>query len=724
MSRHRPGRATVAAASAAGLLAAAAVAAVAGSPPTSAQAPRFDATGPLVFSHEVPVDEQRPGFEPDIHVGPGDRLYTTMPAGSLLTRSYIYYSRDHGNSYHFVPDAVADKPGTCAGGGDTELALDAKGNLFFSDLQNLTNLSNSVSTDGGHTFTTTCLGADNTPVDRMWYALHGTLGSPGFVLYEDYDAVISGVTSTPTLNNPLPVSNQLVEEYSTDGLTFSPVVNADPAGSGCLGAAAYNCVTSNEGISGNQVIAPNGDLLIAHTTSDGNQVVVSRGVLTRVGPVLEARWHNTVVDASLCPDTATRPGTCGATTFATIAEDSAGHFYTVFASQPQVNTPNGAVATGPYEVYVVSSADGVHWSSPVQVSHGGSNAFPWITAGSSGRVAIAWYHANEVGEGKGNYTFDSLRHAEFSVQVGESLDALAARPHYAISTVTEHPIKYGPICTQGLGCTISGGDRSLGDFLQLTTDARGALVVSYVDDTSQAYVPGPTPGSQVANAGPIGISRQIGGPSLFAQVGTVRGAAGGPGLAMGSVSDPYGDFFYTGETQKLPAGPGLTLTGAAVSRAADGGLTVTLRARSLSSLAVPAPIPGDTALWILRWTDYTPGQVGNGHIYYAGMQSVAGGAPTFFTGDVAPMPASQNMFMEFPVDHTVPGSYDARTGVITIHVPAADVGSPGTGSVLYSAVGFTASSPGPLSAVTLFNQLGATPPFDVVLGAPGRPDRG
>src|SRR4029079_11884311 len=91
-----------------------------------------------------------------------------------------------------------------------------------------------------------------------------------------------------------------------------------------------------------------------------------------------------------------------------------------------------------------------------------------------------------------SYLLDSLTHAEISVQVGESLNALAAHPKWTVSTVSEHPIKYGPICTQGTTCTVSMGDRSLGDYLEVNHDAKGALVLAYVNDTSNTYTVGPT----------------------------------------------------------------------------------------------------------------------------------------------------------------------------------------------------------------------------------------
>src|SRR3954465_12160952 len=131
----------------------------------------------LTFSHEVVVDQQRSGFEPDIAIDNADRFYTTVPNGSSPPHSFIWQSVDHGKSFQMIPGQVGlGKPTTCPqGGGDTEMQMDKKGDLFFSDLQNLTNLSNSVSTDHGRTFRTSCASAPNSPVDRMWYAVHGNL---------------------------------------------------------------------------------------------------------------------------------------------------------------------------------------------------------------------------------------------------------------------------------------------------------------------------------------------------------------------------------------------------------------------------------------------------------------------------------------------------------------------------------------------------------------------
>ncbi|MDQ1695243.1 MAG: hypothetical protein QOJ03_596, partial [Frankiaceae bacterium] len=605
----------------------------------------------LRFSHEVVVDQQRSGFEPDIAIDGADRWYSSVPNGSSSTHSFIWRSLDHGKSFQMIPGQVGlGKPLTCfQGGGDTEFALDKKGDIFFSDLQNLTNLSNSVSTDHGATFQTQCVSVTNTPVDRMWYAVHGNLGDPDFAIYEEYDAVLSGLN----VNGNFP-TNQLVEVVSHDGINFQPVINSRLASGhlddDCLGGGMPNCVTDDEGIPGNQVLAKNGDLLIAHSGGDGNQVIVSRGHPSEIaGGVTQASWKNYVLNASLCPDKPhAPPGICGAANFATIAEDSAGHFYVAFSSQ---KTDLNGKAIGPYQTYVVASKDGFHWGRPTLVSRGGSNAFSWITAGSNGRAAVAWYHANETSE-KGQYLLDNLTHAEISVQVGESLDALSAHPHWSVATVSEHPIKYGPICTSGTTCTVSMGDRSLGDYLEVNHDAQGALVLAYVNDTSNTFTVGPT--GAIAENGPVVMVKQIGGPSLIA--GRISGPGKGPGAAWNSVTDSRGDDFYNAAAQHLPAGANLDLTGASIREDAKG-LVITMRAKSLANLRIAPTAGGTTGEWITRFTTYNPHTPGNGHIYYAGMESFAGQAPRFFAGDTAPTQVpSEQISMLFDSNTSVPGS--------------------------------------------------------------------
>ncbi|MDQ1467539.1 MAG: hypothetical protein QOH10_1954, partial [Actinomycetota bacterium] len=453
-------------------------------------------------------------------------------------------------------------------------------------------------------------------------------------------------------------------------------------------------------------------------------VQVSEGKISN-GPPVTATWTESPnLDASLCPDprcvdSSGNPEAIAGENFATIARDAAGYLYVTFTEGPIDTAGN---LTAPEQIYVVRSltpagADPskVKWSRARRISGRGTNTFPWITAGSDGRVEVAWYHTNRTTT-NGLYGASNLTDAEWSVQLGQSLNAHAASPTYQIATVSEHPVKYGQICTNGLGC-VTGGDRSLGDFLQVTIDNDGAAVVSYVDDTSADTAAGENAGVEV-------VSRQIGGPSLLASVGTIAGPGAGPGQALDSVTDPSGDADYSANAMRTPASPNLDLRGASVSDPAGETFTVTMNVKSLADLTVSPALGGPDASWIVRWTQVTPGKTGNGHIYYAGMDNngAGSGVPSFFAGDTSCIPGPGNpadhcKYLTYPQTTTLSpsqASYDPATGVITLHVPEDAVGDPEGPTTLYSVTAFTATSTQPQSATTIFNLIDAATPFDVV----------
>jgi hypothetical protein len=719
---------------------------LAGAADSKRSAPRGkQADSSIGFSHAVVVDQQRPGFEPDVKVDGKGTIYSSIPFGFSTTQSFVWASHDAGNSYQLTPGNIGPgKPTTCVGGGDTDLFVDPGNALYFSDLQGLTNISNSKSTDAGASWTTNCAGAPNTPDDRMWFAGTGSSAGGNLVLYQDFDVAAGSATTGG--------NNALVETMSADGTTFQPVVNTSPS-TDCVGIALHDCVTGNEGISGNQVVdSATGNVYIAHTTVNGNGtgatpgVQVSEGKIAAGSPTTATWTESPNLDAALCPDrscvdSSGNPEEQAGENFASIARDSANYLYVAFTAGPLDHTSNDANFggyTAPEQIYVVHSLhpagtdpSKLRWSAPQAITgtgaSAGTNTFPWITAGSDGRVDVAYYHTAEVsepgtciGSGSGTcnlYGAGSFSKAEWSVQMGQSLGAHDSRPSYGTSNVSETYVKHGQICTNGIGC-VSGGDRSLGDFLQVTTDSQGAALVSYVFDTSGNSSAG-------EDVGPEVISRQTSGPSLLASAGTVSQGSG-PGEAMGSVTDPTGDAFYNANGSSSPAGDNLDLTGASLANGPNKTLIAKVDVKSLSSLAVSPSVGGPDASWLIRWTDVRPGTTGNGHIFYAGMDSGGGGSPTFFDGETAGIPPSNpgehTKYLAYPQTNKLSSSqasYDAKTGVITLTIPRSDVGNPADGSVLYSGTAFSATSTTPQSANTLFNLVDATTPLELVVGAPG-----
>jgi hypothetical protein len=691
------------------------------------------------FSRMVVVDQQRPGFEPDVKVNGRGRIFTSIPFGFSTTSSFIWRSTDRGNSYQLVPGNIGTgKPTTCAGGGDTDLFIDPHNALYFSDLQGLTNISNSVSTDGGKTWTTTCSGAPNSPVDRMWFTGTGSLAKNNLLLYQDYDQV--NTSASP--NNP--GGNQLVETLSTDGTDFVPVLNPNLAGTDCAGTAV-NCVTDNEGISGNQVVDPKtGNVFIAHTTINGNGqggtpgVQVSEGVIDTSNPAVPtATWTESPnLDGALCPQTPHRscvdangnPTELAGENFASIARDAAGYLYVAFTAGPidhNSNDPNFGQLTKPEQIYVVHSRQpatmknpsAITWSRPRRItgahrgSSAGTNTFPWITAGSRGRVAVAYYHTRDASQAGPVFGAANLTHAEWTVQVAESLNALGKAPRYRHAAVSDGPIKYGQICTNGLGCA-TGGDRSLGDFLQVAPARNGALLVSYVNDTGGNVQAGEDTGPEV-------ISRQISGPGLFA--GKRVSVNGGPRRASGHVRDRRGDAFYSANGSRVSADKNgasrLDLTAASIRQPRHKGyLVATLRLRSLKSIAGNPTLGGADASWLLRWNVLHQHAAGNGLIEYVGMDNNGAKTPTFFMGTTSCIPPQNQgehcKFLTYPQTRKIKGRVLHKRHLIKLFVPRKALRLHKIRRLI-SVTAFTATSTTPQSASTIFNLIDATSPFDV-----------
>src|SRR5437667_4387437 len=129
----------------------------------------------------------------------------------------------HGQRFRPVPGDLATfgKPTTCIGGGDSALAVDTANRLYFADLQGLSNVSNSVSSDQGATWLTTCNATNDVGVDRPWIA---TLKDPqnGGALYQTVDQIGQCVGACE--QNLGQVGANVVEiTRSQDGVTFTPL---------------------------------------------------------------------------------------------------------------------------------------------------------------------------------------------------------------------------------------------------------------------------------------------------------------------------------------------------------------------------------------------------------------------------------------------------------------------------------------------------------------------
>jgi hypothetical protein len=693
----------------------------------------------ITFDTPTVVDNYRPGFEPDVVIDPrsGGPTYTSMPFGFSTTQSFIYRSDDNRKSFHLTEGNVFGKPLTCAGGGDTELQIDpVSGAAYFVDLQGLSNFSTSTSRDQGATWDTTCDGVNGVGVDRQWVGIDSNGGTSAVGdgpndgrLYLDYDNIFQNTDPANT------AGNQLVMNESLDGVHYGGLCQA--AGAPCPGTAPV--ITADEGIPGNIVVdnVPGSRfqhrVYAIHTNSAGNGVIVSycSGAPSDDSAAKVANSCTDPTQFNADPahvsifwhDSFPRqPGAyLTGNLFAASAIDKAGNLYAVWSEIP--SDQNGD-PTGPGAIKLAVSTDGAQtWSNPIKVSPStlGNNAMPWVTAGDAGRIDIAWYGAPQAQNAQGAYGPDSLDNGTWNVYLAQSLNALSATPTFTVSQVSDHQVKFGNISTQGLG---GSPDRSLGDFMQVTTGPQGQAIVSYVDDTSADRNPdfcacGETPSEA---AGPVMIATQNGGSSLFASVGNVPAST----RAVGSVADPTGDasFFSGGTATDAPSA--LDLTGATIKQADATHLTVTLSTADsnlANDLAVDPTLGGPVGDWIVRWAapTYQNGP-GDGNIFYVGMESNGGGVPEFYTGTTGAIQTTHAKYFTYPKATTIPGTIQGNT--ITWTVPLSAIGSPSVGQGLFSVTGFTATqltesfptattlpNGGTFGDENVANAIDLTPPF-------------
>ena len=727
------------------LAALSALLAVTGGPIARAANP---SAGPVRFSTPTVVDNYRPGFEPDVAVAPlpngRDLTYTSTPFGFSTTQSFIYRSDDGRKSFHLVEGNLLGKPLTCIGGGDTEMRIDpVDGTIYFVDLQGLTNFSASTSKDHGASWTTNCAAVNGTGVDRQWVGIDSNGGKSavgdgptGGRLYLDYD------NANQNTDQSNAGGNQLVMNESLDGVHYGSFCEA--AGLPCLGPPAV--ISADEGIPGNIVVDNNAHSRFAHrvyaihTNSAGTGVIVSycSGAKgdntaakvaasctdpTQANPDpahVNVNWHDSIVRKAGKYLTGNL--------FAAIAMDTAGNLYAVWSEYP---TDADGNEKGPGVVDVAVSTNGAQtWSKPIRVSPPslGNNVMPWITAGDPGRIDIAWYGAPQAKNAAGTYGPDSLDNGTWNVYLAQSLNALAASPTIAVSKVSDHQVKFGNISTQGLG---GSPDRSLGDFMQVTTGPQGQAVVSYVDDTSADRNPDFSMGSGQTPpeaAGPVMIATQNGGPSLFRSSGVINGSP----RAVGSVTDGTGDAFLSALGTNTKASAALDVTGASVKQLDATHLTVTLSTADhalAQHLSVDPTLGGLAGEWLVRWAAPTYDKAGDGNIFYVGMESMAGGAPEFYTGTTLGINTTHVKYFAYPKTTDIPGKIAGNT--ITWTVPLSAVGKPGNGDGLFSITGFTATqltpsfksiailpNGGTLGDENIPNTIDSTPPFTFTM--PGR----
>ncbi|HEX3002722.1 MAG TPA: CARDB domain-containing protein [Angustibacter sp.] len=210
---------------------------------------------------------------------------------------------------------------------------------------------------------------------------------------------------------------------------------------------------------------------------------------------------------------------CGANQAVAVSTD-AGTTWSVRpnpASTPGDSDPSVGVGSGGTVYMGYQAADG---SARVAVSHdqgrtwqhdqnvgaqlGVKNAvFPAVTAGDDDRAAFAFIGTTTGGNYQDQANFTGVWH----LYVATTYDG--GQTWGTVDVTPNDPVQRGSICTGGTTC---GNDRNLLDFMDITTDADGRVLVGYADGCTGACAGG---GAQNYDA-LASIARQSGGLTLRA----------------------------------------------------------------------------------------------------------------------------------------------------------------------------------------------------------------
>ena len=416
--------------------------------------PRY-VLGKLTFSPATVIDPQRTEGEPLNFVEANGAYWESGPWGITTQQSLIHRSTDNGLEFH-VDSPVGLRPDAPPGGGDTDITVDDQGNHYFVDLESLINLSTAVSSDNGNTWRKNPLAVPNSSVDRQWYA------------------VDNGPTSAASDNtiflafHETPVGTYI---YSSPGSTGP----ADPVGGLVWQNASANSPSplASDTTCG-QMRFDKVKRYLYYPCNEGDHMRMTIGHVAP-GQRTGIKFYNVALPAS--------PGGGGpGHVFPAVATDSAGNVYAAWIDTADSNV-----------YYSVSTDQGTTWTVPVKVNAAPSNTaeFIWAQAGAPGTLALGWYATDTLGQPDSFPSWGNDPQGATAVKwwgyAGVITSAASLAPTVAQQRFTEKPMHYGQICNQGLGCTTSGGDRTMADYFGFNFDKSGALRIVYNDTTSQNH---------------------------------------------------------------------------------------------------------------------------------------------------------------------------------------------------------------------------------------------
>src|SRR5919198_3079982 len=111
-----------------------------------------------------------------------------------------------------------------------------------------------------------------------------------------------------------------------------------------------------------------------------------------------------------------------------------------------------------------SSNKAVTWSAPVKVnSDKGTHYFPWIAAGSTGRVDFIWLNSPD-------YTPSDAEQSPWYVTFAQTTNGTSGTPKFNQTSASSSVMHVGGICTNGIFCSVNNGNCDLADSISIAID--------------------------------------------------------------------------------------------------------------------------------------------------------------------------------------------------------------------------------------------------------------
>jgi hypothetical protein len=437
------------------------------------------------FTTQASPSEQTDATEPSVAV---DRSDGTVSVAWQASGTHVARSDDGGRTFAQTP--IGDPFGSDVGDVDvrvggptpcttaTSTCTPGAHRLYVSSLEQLPlalQVHLAYSDDRGAHFTTNEVAAVNPSfIDRPWIAVYPSRTSASqdqvYVAYHDFSASQINVAASDDGGQTFgPSVDVLAQNGLAQSQSFCNTVPSDIEVDPRTGEVYVQWITADP-------VANTSQGCNVSQAQDFHQVWVAHSPpAVGTGPATVTTWDaHQVFDGG--------PGTNTDEIFATLGVDDsgtpgmAGNVYSTFAD----NLRGASV----FDTWFAHSADrAATWSKPALVnSDRGTHYFPWIAAGSTARVDFIWL-------GTPDFTPTDAELSPWQTAFAQTIDGASAKPKFQQTAASSSVMHVGGICTNGIFCTLSGGNRDLADSISIAIDRGGSAALAWTDQGRTLHGP-------------------------------------------------------------------------------------------------------------------------------------------------------------------------------------------------------------------------------------------